>query len=383
MKQVCVAEDLVEAQSIKDLLEAVGIESVVQGEYLSSAWGAAPTIPSAYPSIWVVRDVDLEQAIHCVEDFRQNPPAPAMTPWKCERCGEVIDGQFEECWKCSADQDTDAVAAGGDLNLASDDDPERDESDSDATADEPESSPPVALKQSSPDRSCRELWIETAVVILVYVATSFYAAIAALIWPQDHTSRSLLQGSISFLVIDSAAIGLVLYVIWRSGEPWSAFGLVRPRWIVDFFLGVAIWAIALTIRIFCWRVLVGLFGRDIFTIAPADTGWSPPNPNGLVEILALVISVCVSASTEELVMRAYLVPRFKRLLGSSAYSVTVTAALFAILHIYQGVHGTVSAFIMGLMFGTMFLWCRRLWPVAVAHAIGNLVVWWSIFADRG
>ena len=30
----------------------------------------------------------------------QEPPPPAGGPWKCPKCGEILEPQFGSCWKC-------------------------------------------------------------------------------------------------------------------------------------------------------------------------------------------------------------------------------------------------------------------------------------------
>ena len=380
MRQVYIARDLIEAQSIKNRLDEAGIESVVQGDYLSAAWGALPITPDTSPSIWVVRDDDFDKAVECVEQLKRNPPARPTTGWKCERCGEIIDAQFTECWKCAAEPAAEALAT---YNAA-----ERDataasaELNSEPTLDESAPISTVAVAPPVIERTYRDLWMETSVVILVFVVTSLYGNVDSLIWPEDVRTRPSLRYSLSYVVSDLSVIGLVCYLIWRSGELRSAFGLVRPRWLWDLPLGLGFWAMNWVLQCAAWPVLIGLLGQNLFEPLPTDAPWDPPTPHGIIEILVFVVSICVAASTEELVMRAYLIPRFERLVGSTAWSVLVTAALFGIIHIYQGMYWAVSAFITGLVYGMMFSLWRRLWPIAIAHTIGNLIVYWSIFADR-
>ena len=176
MRQVYIARDLIEAQSIKNRLDEEGIKSVVQGEYLAGAWGGVPIAPDTSPSIWVVQDDDFEKASECVEELKRNPPDRPATDWKCERCGETIDSQFTECWKCAADSAAIAEASTGD-----DIGPAFDDRDSDATDDEPAPPQPVASPRQTPDWSDRELWAEISVVILVVLVPSLFGSVASFV----------------------------------------------------------------------------------------------------------------------------------------------------------------------------------------------------------
>jgi membrane protease YdiL (CAAX protease family) len=104
--------------------------------------------------------------------------------------------------------------------------------------------------------------------------------------------------------------------------------------------------------------------------------------HGLARIPAhvLFLVACVaSASCEELVMRGYLITRFERLFRSTSAAVLVSSALFASYHLYQGIHGVIGAAITGLVYATAFCSVRRLWPVCVAHALHNYIIYlWTV-----
>jgi len=76
---------------------------------------------------------------------------------------------------------------------------------------------------------------------------------------------------------------------------------------------------------------------------------------------------------EELVMRGYLIPRFERLLNSTWGSLLLTTVLFATYHCYQGPSGVVNALEFGLIYGSAFCVFRRVWPLALAHAVSNFL----------
>ena len=372
MRQLYTARDNVEAEAIKSMLELEGIEAVVQGEPLTAVWGAVPIDPSTSPSIWVTRDDDFDNAVRCLEEFRHRRSREvASTRWKCDRCGELIESQFTDCWNCAARTQDEAAQHAQEVT--------REPSDTgDSNAEVAENPPVGATTTRVPHRSDRELWAETGIVLLLFLAPNLYGAVASQFWPDRYGVTSSLDSSLAYMASHAGYVGLVVYLIWRSGESWSAFGLVPPKWIVDPSVGLAFWGVASGIRIVCFRFLYGLI-QPGFRASSQDASGMPPIPAGFVEIGVFVAFVACTAFSEELVMRAYLIPRFEQLLGSGTKSVCLSACLFASYHVYQGVDGTVSALLYGLVFGFLFCCYRRIWPLAIAHTITNLLAFSSLF----
>lgn len=105
MKQVYIAADVLDARMCKDYLEANHIAATISGEYLSGAAGELPV--NTYPTVWVVDDDDYELALSKVRMYESRTPADQIhsSPWVCRHCGEHIDAQFTQCWKCGAEPD--------------------------------------------------------------------------------------------------------------------------------------------------------------------------------------------------------------------------------------------------------------------------------------
>ena len=41
---------------------------------------------------------------------KDEPPKVAGRPWKCPKCGEMSESQFDSCWKCGAVRNDDHAA---------------------------------------------------------------------------------------------------------------------------------------------------------------------------------------------------------------------------------------------------------------------------------
>lgn len=97
MKRLTSAPNLALATLWADLLSHAGVPTTVQRQYASSIAGEVPP-DQTLPELWVRDDAQLEQARALLHQLR-NPP---VRHWLCPGCRELIDGPFEQCWKCGA-----------------------------------------------------------------------------------------------------------------------------------------------------------------------------------------------------------------------------------------------------------------------------------------
>ena len=63
----------------------------------------------------------------------------------------------------------------------------------------------------------------------------------------------------------------------------------------------------------------------------------------------------------------------EQLFGGTAVALLLSTALFASYHAYQGPAGALSAATLGLVYGAVFCVSRRLWPIALAHALQDVL----------
>jgi hypothetical protein len=115
MKLIFTAKNDMEAHFVQGLLDQEGIKSVIQGEALEGAWGDMRVSDKSLPTLWVNDpDVATAEPIVAEYDARERAAADARTDgdgraaktWKCPKCGEEVEDQFDECWNCGAEKPT-------------------------------------------------------------------------------------------------------------------------------------------------------------------------------------------------------------------------------------------------------------------------------------
>lgn len=226
-------------------------------------------------------------------------------------------------------------------------------------------------RESDPAKR-RELKIELVAVALIAVLPDLINALLAPYF--TNFPRSVFLESVGSFDRSLRVGAAVLFMMWRSGYPWSEFGLTRVR-LRDPFFGVALWFLAM-----CSLYLVpsGGFGFNFgFTALPQDA--EPfTRPVGAAD-WTLISGVAIgNGFVEEIAMRGLLISRVARLWGSPIAAVFVSAIVSGAYHIYGGVGHLVDATIVGLVFGIVFAATKRLWPVIFAHMLGDIlpfVIW--------
>lgn len=223
----------------------------------------------------------------------------------------------------------------------------------------------VVLPVSTTPMSDRELWWEVLAVLCIGVFPLLVIAIHNL---ADGTpTRTPYWLDSFYLTFQSAfTIVAVLYLMYRSGEPWSHFGLSR-----------------ITFSDFCFGLLIlgGEFflGRLVAPYLPENLNhpnpWYLLKPVGVGDYSWMFIKFAVSAFSEELVVRAYLITRLERLMKSPLLAVLLAAILFASYHLYYGPGGgLIYILILGIYLGGWYLLLRRVWPLAIAHGLMNVLI---------
>ena len=97
MKRLVQAPNLAIATLWADMLNAAGCGVTVQRAYASGIAGEIPPDQSL-PELWLTDPAQERSARELLHQL-QHPPERR---WACSACGEIIEGPFDQCWRCGA-----------------------------------------------------------------------------------------------------------------------------------------------------------------------------------------------------------------------------------------------------------------------------------------
>jgi membrane protease YdiL (CAAX protease family) len=107
-------------------------------------------------------------------------------------------------------------------------------------------------------------------------------------------------------------------------------------------------------------------------------------PQTTAEAFAFVALACTAGLSEEFVYRGFVFAVFSRAFAGSAFAsffaVLVSSAWFAMAHLYQGRHGVITTFVVGILFCAVRIWTGNIVPAIVGHIGVDLVA--GLYAPR-
>lgn len=173
-------------------------------------------------------------------------------------------------------------------------------------------------------------------------------------------------------------VALTFYLRIR-GQSWESLGLRRLpnrkdklKLIPQVLLTVVAMALAITL------VSVGAetLGWEFMKEVPqgVEDRWGDVKGNIPLFLVWVAISWVIAGFSEEVIFRGFMISRLTTLFGSVKYAaifaVIVAGVFFGYLHFYnQGYRGFITAGMIGITFGIMYLLFKRnLWPLVIVHA---------------
>lgn len=183
------------------------------------------------------------------------------------------------------------------------------------------------------------------------------------------------QGNLSFVLTavttmlrDLGLVGLILFFLWRNGEPIGLLGWTARNIREEVALGL-------------WLFIPLFYGMAMLEQALQASGLSAPATpvpsflaiKGMTQSLLATLLVTVVAAAEETIFRGYLILRLQAATASPATAVVLSAAIFALGHGYEGSAGVVTVGVMGLALALVYLWRQSLVAPMVMHFLQDFL----------
>lgn len=183
------------------------------------------------------------------------------------------------------------------------------------------------------------------------------------------------QGKVSFAFVavstilrDLALVSLILFFIWRNGEPVGALGWRTRQLGRNILFGFLLYPPLLYV--------IGLLERLLRAagLPPAPVpGPSLFDIQGQWEVALAVLLVLVVAISEETIFRGYLILRLRAATGSVAAAVVLSSIIFALGHGYEGSLGVITIGVMGFLFALVYLWRGSLIVPIILHFLQDFI----------
>ena len=100
MRKVYTSDNIAIIGHLRQVLEHHAIPCIVRNDFLLGGAGELP-VNETWPEIWVVDDEDVDRARALIDAIVATEPE-SEPPWLCVSCGEKVEGQFTDCWRCGA-----------------------------------------------------------------------------------------------------------------------------------------------------------------------------------------------------------------------------------------------------------------------------------------
>ncbi len=95
LKRIYSSHNLAAVHHARNRLETAGIRALVKNEFLSSAMGDLPPA-ECQAEVWVL---NADEAPRAETFLREALAAGDGAAWRCG-CGEALEPQFTQCWRC-------------------------------------------------------------------------------------------------------------------------------------------------------------------------------------------------------------------------------------------------------------------------------------------
>ncbi len=170
-----------------------------------------------------------------------------------------------------------------------------------------------------------------------------------------------------------AGVGAALAFVALRGEDLSGFGFrLPPSAFVFAATAIGMTATAFFIFLVLDPILAAWLGPvDLSVFAPLEGNMD-------LYILMLTVSWIPAGFGEEALYRGFIQTRIAQAFNGSklgwAVAILLQAAVFGLIHAYQGPTGMIQIFLYALVAGVFYLLAgRSIWPLVIAHGLIDTV----------
>ena len=174
--------------------------------------------------------------------------------------------------------------------------------------------------------------------------------------------------AVSIISRDLALVCLILFFLWRNGEPRYKIGWSFENLGKEITLGIALFIPFLS----CFAGAEWAF-KQAGLGAPSTPLPSFLTVKDLPEILLAFVLVTVVAIAEETIFRGYLLLRFGVTMQNMTLAVIFSSLIFSLGHGYEGSAGLASVGMMGIILSLIYLWRGSLIAPMVIHFLQDFV----------
>ena len=100
MRKVYTSDNIAIIGHLRQVLENQAIRCIVRNDFLFGGAGELP-VNETWPELWVVDDRHADRARALVDAIVATAHVSEPS-WRCASCGEQMEGQFTDCWRCGA-----------------------------------------------------------------------------------------------------------------------------------------------------------------------------------------------------------------------------------------------------------------------------------------
>ncbi len=218
---------------------------------------------------------------------------------------------------------------------------------------------PTASASYAWSEQVRELWV-FLFLIVPSMAISLFA---------------IRPGTIGFtlaawavILRDLALVFLIMFFLWRNGEPWGKIG-----WKFDHFWREVALGVVLYIPFFA-----GVTALEWLFLHAGLRGPSTPMPSFVTvgdapQVMLALAMVAVVAVAEETIFRGYLLLRLGATTQSMTLAVICSSLVFSLGHGYEGTVGLATVGMMGVVLCLVYLWRGSLVASMTLHFLQDFV----------